>query len=344
MALETVERCPACGSGDAEIAHAAVPDFVFAASDEQWTLMACRECQSLYLRERPDRASIGQYYRTYYTHSDGSRSANISGINVGSAVLRRLANSWRNFRYGTQRESLGVLGTFLMVVLQPLRRWIDAESRHLPSAKARRPGFRVLDIGCGDGRFVRFAGECGCASVGMEVDPVAVEAARASGLDVRLGDAQRAIEIFGIESFDYITLSHVIEHVFEPRETLRNLRQLLRPGGRAWIETPNPDSFGHTVFGDRWRDLDPPRHLCLLSEFALRNAAENAGLELVEKHYRPFVPFEVFPWSAAARAATDRKPVSGWRLRLMCALYEIRGRLRPSGQEWLTLTFRRSNS
>ena len=92
--------------------------------------MACRECHSLYLRERPDRASIGQYYRTYYTHSDGSRSANISGINVGSAVLRRLANSWRNFRYGTQRESFGMLGTFLMVVLQPLRRWIDAESRH----------------------------------------------------------------------------------------------------------------------------------------------------------------------------------------------------------------------
>ena len=67
----------------------------------------------------------------------------------------------------------------------------------------------------------------------MEVDPVAVEAARASGLDVRLGDTQRAIEIFGIESFDYITLSHVIEHVFEPRETLVNLRKLLRPGGRV---------------------------------------------------------------------------------------------------------------
>lgn len=325
------------------VAHANVPDFVFRTSGELWTILSCTDCASLYLRERPDTASIGAYYKTYYTHQRSEAGPSISGIQLSSSILQRMANSWRNHRYGTQRDSLGDLGILMMLMMPPLRAWIDAESRHIPPRSARPATFRVLDVGCGDGRFVRFAQEAGCQSIGMEVDPKAVERAQQLGLDIHYGDAARALEMFGPSSFDWITLSHVIEHVHQPRQTLKILHDLLRVDGRLWIETPNPRSLGHRVFGDRWRDLDPPRHLCLLSRNAIIEAAFQSGLSLVAEHLRPFVPFETFPFSAAARnTGTSPDTKASWRVRLLSLACEVGSKFDSDGREWLTLIFARS--
>jgi len=176
----------------------------------------------------------------------------------------------------------------------------------------------------------------------MEVDPQAAELAQQLGLDIHYGDAARALEMFGPSSFDWITLSHVIEHVHQPRQTLQILHDLLRADGRLWIETPNPRSFGHRFFGDRWRDLDPPRHLCLLSRNAIIEAARQSGLSLAAEHLRPFVPFETFPFSGAAcdTGSPDRK--ANWRVRLLSLACEVRSKFESDGREWLTLIFAKS--
>ena len=343
MTTEAVDACPACGSKASSVAHASVPDFVFRASDERWTILSCAGCGSLYLRERPDSASIGEYYRQYYTHQGPSGGPVISGISLRSSQLQRLANSWRNYRYGTRRHSLGRLGIAMMLLMPPVRAWIDAECRHLPARESRRAGFRVLDVGCGDGRFVKFAQEAGCQSTGMEIDPQSVRQARERGLDVHQGDAAHALELFGPSSFDWITLSHVIEHVHRPRQTLQILRSLLRGDGHLWLETPNPDAFGHRIFRDRWRDLDPPRHLCLLSRKALQGIAADLGLSVVAEHRRPFVPFETFPFSATARAAAGEPAIPAWRVRMESLACEIRSLAEPDGREWLTMVLARSD-
>lgn len=337
MTIETVANCPMCGSEQRHTLHADVPDFVFHASDEHWTVVQCADCKSLYLPQRPDMASIGRYYDRYYTHLSAPDSAPISGIAVRSSWLKRLANSWRNARYGTDRPSLGPWGAMALVAAWPLRQWVHAECRHLPPHRAggRRP--RVLDVGFGDGRFLRFAAEARWDAHGMEIDPKAVAAAQAEGLQVHQGDIGDALVRFGPESFDYITMSHVIEHVHRQHEVLAAARALLRAGGTLWVETPNPESFGHRVFGARWRDLDPPRHLCLSTRRALIDAAARNGLPLAAEHHRPFVPFEVFPFSAAA-SGTPHRGAGG---RLQCAVYELLSLLRPQRREWLTLSFKR---
>jgi len=337
VSVETVTNCPMCGSTERRALHADVPDFVFHASDEHWAIAQCASCESLYLSERPDMASIGRYYDRYYTHSTAPDSAPISGIAVQSSWLKRLANSWRNARYGTNRPSLGPLGAVALVVAWPLRQWVHAECRHLPPHQTGRRRPRVLDVGFGDGRFLRFAAEAGWDAQGMEIDPKAVAAAQANGLQVHQGDISAALARFGSDSFDYITMSHVIEHVHHPHDVLAAARALLRAGGTLWVETPNPESFGHQVFGARWRDLDPPRHLCLSTRHALISAAARNGLPLEAEHHRPFVPFEVFPFSAAACGT----PYRGTRGTLQCAGYELLSLLRPQRREWLTLSFKR---
>lgn len=338
MTIELICTCPACGSPERTVMYAGVPDFVFHATDERWDIVRCNTCFSLYLPQRPNSESIGRYYDRYYTHHMSGADTNpISGIAVESSYLKRLANSWRNARHGTKRPSLGPLGVVAIVLAWPLRQWLEAECRHIPSALSRPRDFRVLDVGFGDGRFLRFATEAGCQAVGMEIDPKAVAGARECGLDVHAGDITAAEEIFGERAFDYITMSHVIEHVHSPREVLATAERMLKPGGTLWIETPNPLSLGHSFFGARWRDLDPPRHLCLMTPNALIALAASYGLDLAGQYYRPFVAFEVFPFSATASGGGKSRFLL-WMLSGACELLAF---FRPKRREWLTLSFTR---
>lgn len=334
--LETVSACPMCESVRHQLRFEDVPDFVFSASDERWKIEECSDCGSLFLPQRPDVASIGRYYEQYYTHDDEENGTAISGISVQSGLAKKLANSWRNHKYGTVRPSLGALGAAIVAANPLLRGWIEAESRHLP---VRTPGaapLRVLDVGHGDARFLRFVREIGCQAAGVEIDPKAVAQAQADGLDVVQGDIDAALDKWGAGSFDYITLSHVIEHVHDPRHVFGVAEKLLRSGGRLWIECPNPAARGLRIYRARWRDLDPPRHICIPSFKAMRMVAEEHGLDVEGCYTRPLVAFEVYPFSARASGRSNR---SGYFNALRA---EVANSFRNGSREWQTVTFRKA--
>ena len=62
------------------------------------------------------------------------------------------------------------------------------------------------------------------------------------------------------EKFDFITLRHVIEHVFDPVALINSCYALLNDSGILWIETPNGKSAGYDIYKSSWRGLEPPRH------------------------------------------------------------------------------------
>jgi 2-polyprenyl-3-methyl-5-hydroxy-6-metoxy-1,4-benzoquinol methylase len=331
--LETVLRCPMCDCASHHTRFNALPDFVFRATDEHWRIEKCDECYSLFLASRPRVDAIGRYYQRYYTHENESDSAAISGISVQSGFAKKLANSWRNQKYGSTRPSLGLIGVAAVLASPPLRHWIDAECRHLPGKSSTKRPLRVLDVGHGDGRFLKFVKEIGHEAMGLEIDPKAVEQARAAQLDVHQGDIDAATSIWGEGFFDYITMSHVIEHVHHPRAVIGTASRLLSPGGQLWIECPNPEARGINQYGGRWRDLDPPRHLCIPSRKALLSVAAEHDLALGEEHYRPFVPFEVYPFSSLAQGHSK---AAGYRRAARAELLNVFTRRK---REWLTLTF-----
>src|SRR5207245_4865170 len=119
------------------------------------------------------------------------------------------------------------------------------------------PRRSVLDIGCGDGYFLRIMRDLGWTVQGLEPDPKAAAFARAYGLDI----IQSPIEHASLPSnaFDVITTSHVIEHVLEPVTFLSVARRALRPDGLLYVFTPNAESWGHAMFGTSWSPLEPPR-------------------------------------------------------------------------------------
>lgn len=95
-------------------------------------------------------------------------------------------------------------------------------------------GRRWLDVGTGSGDILDVLGSRAARAVGIEPNSADRAAARARGLDVR-----HAVEEIAGESFDVITLFHVLEHLPDPLAMLRQLAALLAPRGLILIEVPH---------------------------------------------------------------------------------------------------------
>jgi len=107
---------------------------------------------------------------------------------------------------------------------------------------------------------------------------------------------------FPPDTFDVITLNHVLEHVSNPTEVLSICHRLCRSGGRIGIAVPNWRSLGHGVFGRHWYGLDAPRHTAVWERATLVQHLERASFRVQRARTT----------SAREWAATLR---SSWRFR-----------------------------
>lgn len=278
--LKNVHNCPVCNSNNRELLHEGLEDKMFHAPG-LWTMYRCKSCASAYLDPIPTPETIGLAYENYYTHIE---SPSYSSISLFRQFRRAIANSYRNYRFGTKDYPANLLGLVISFPLKKGRSIVDAGMRHLPKISKK---MKLLDLGCGNGAFLFHTSNAGWDVVGADFDSKAVAVASEKGLDVRLG----GVENFdpSADQFDVITLSHVIEHVCDPLEVLKACYALLKPGGFLWIETPNIDAEGHSLFGSSWRGLEPPRHLVLFSSKSLCGILKKTG----------FVDIEVQPYSPA---------------------------------------------
>jgi 2-polyprenyl-3-methyl-5-hydroxy-6-metoxy-1,4-benzoquinol methylase len=269
--LEAVLACPICGGPDRELTHAGLSDRVFGCAPGEWNLYRCATCGTGYLDPRPNAATIALAYASYFTHN----SAGEVGQPPRSAWRRHRTaqrNAYLNCEYGyhltpaTSRVPLG-LST------DRRQRW----DKLVDYLRFPGPGARLLDVGCGNGRFLLSMRAVGWEVSGVEPDPRAAAEAASVGLDVRTGLLQPGSQPDA--HYDAVTLNHVLEHFHHPLETMRLCREILKPGGTLFVATPNFAAAGHRLFGPDWFPLDPPRHLVLFTPHSLRQALETAGLE-----------------------------------------------------------------
>ena len=325
--LQAVGACPACLSPGREVLHDDLVDPVYG-SPGHWTSWRCHGCGSAYIDPRPSSASIGRAYSGYFTHT---RPAAASRAGLVGAVRERVWHGYLNAAHGYSLQPAWPAARALALI-PGWRARAAKVIRHLHPT-GERP--RVLDVGCGNGEFLQAIGQLGWDAHGVDPDPQAVAEATRAGLSVQAGT------IFDVDAggapFDAITLSHVIEHLHEPRSAMEHARALLRPGGMVWLATPNIDAIGHRTFGRHWFGLDPPRHLVVFTRRALIRLLGDAGFERAEALRSPanagwlFGPSEEI---AAGRSPKGMGPPRSRRLRLRAALASGASAVRPElGEE-----------
>jgi len=332
--LESVPNCPVCGSAQREVLYSDLTDRVFNVAPGKWTLHQCTQCQSAYLDPRPNQATIGLAYARYYTH-DAEDHPIVRRKGIVRAFIHDAMNGYRNARFGLNRQPSIRAGRWMIPMLPSIKAAVDAQCRDLP--RPPTGGGRLLDVGFGNGGFLTLATEAGWNAEGIDFDERAVEVARSRGLSVRCISADTFKEAEAL--YDVITISHVIEHVYDPVGLLRALFAQLKPGGMLWLDTPNLDSKGHQHFQKNWRDLDPPRHLVLFGGQTLMKVLQDCGFVDIQRRWRGLSVFDVYPVSEALERSADTSQASRQgKPPLREVLAELDEMIRPSRREFITLT------
>lgn len=280
--VEEIEECFLCQSKGTPL-YRGLRDLCFDVPGV-WSLLRCPGDGLVWLNPRPTVNDIRRVYTaTYYTHavSEEQRRPRLA------ALRRKIKRGLLGTAFGYRELLNGPVVLWLGRVsslFPPFKEFVGVQIMYLKGTDRGK----LLDVGCGSGQFLVGMRELGWDVLGVEPDPEAARIAKERfGLPVIVAPLEEAGP--PNNSFDAITMSHVVEHVHDPIAILRECARLLKPGGKLVVITPNIASLGHRLFRTAWRGLEPPRHLNLFSPRTLHACAERAGLKIARLDTRAFM-------------------------------------------------------
>ncbi|WP_439489310.1 class I SAM-dependent methyltransferase [Algoriphagus sp.] len=164
---------------------------------------------------------------------------------------------------------------------------IPKEARYL---KMLEEGTKFLDVGCGLGLGLAYANKLNCDLYATEFDTGALEFVK-ENFPVKTFQGDIWDAGYPDEYFDFIHISHVIEHVLDPKAYIAEMKRIVKPGGYIAIGTPNMSSNLYRFH--RWSKLlrlqvpdiiDGLEHTFIFPKPLLRKLCEEHGLT-VSDHY-----------------------------------------------------------
>lgn len=232
------ERCPVC---DSTGIHHVFDAKDYTVSSESFGIWQCGNCSVRFTQNVPSLNDIGRYYQSenYISHTETSKG---------------LVN-WLYLR---------------------VRKFTLSSKRVLIEKETNRKTGAMLDIGAGTGAFVHHMKSKGWNAQGVEPDDGAIRRA-ATEYDVELKPSAELFN-FAAETFDVVTLWHVLEHVHDLHGYLQQIKKILRPGGSIFIAVPNYTSYDAGCYGYFWAAYDVPRHLYHFSPASMNELMKRHGL------------------------------------------------------------------
>jgi 2-polyprenyl-3-methyl-5-hydroxy-6-metoxy-1,4-benzoquinol methylase len=234
------KSCPNCGNANISFVLSAKD---YTVSDESFEIWECGNCTLRFTQNAPGSEEIGKYYQSenYISHSDTAKG-------------------------------------FINNLYHKVRKHTLIQKRKLIIKTTGKSMGNILDLGCGTGAFLDTMQHANWKCSGIEPDENARQKAQELyGLQVKATDE---FYNFPSETFDAITLWHVLEHVHDLHSYIQQLRKLLAPGGKLFIAVPNYNSADEKMYNEYWAAYDVPRHLYHFSPKAMRQLMDTHGLEI----------------------------------------------------------------
>ena len=215
------KSCPNCG--DTQIFNVlSVKDHTV--SDEEFEIWECKNCTLRFTQNVPNQENIGKYYQSenYISHSDTSKG-------------------------------------FINNLYHKVRKRTLVQKKKLIEKTTGKQTGNILDVGAGTGAFLNTMKNAGWRYTGLEPD----KTAREKAFELYGIHLQESENIYSLpsESFDAITLWHVLEHVHGLHKYVEQLKDLLLPDGKLFIAVPNYTSGDEKIYDEFWAAYDVPRHL-----------------------------------------------------------------------------------
>jgi len=248
----------------------------------------CRHCGHLQTNPRPTREAIRIYYpETYSAHS-------LSCARV-SRSLRDLKLLELARRFSFLGKLLLPIATYRFRRLVPL--WLDKKCGLL------------LEIGSGVGWFCKLAAAMGWQPVGLDISVKACQEAKEMWGIAEVCSDSLSLP-FKSQTFHLVVLCHTLEHLFSPKQVLREVHRVLRENGWVALEVPNANSFGRKLFGEEWGSWELPRHLHHFTPETLKKVLELAGfqnIKVVSARHKPhLLAARLFPKKLCLLAKVGR--------------------------------------
>jgi 2-polyprenyl-3-methyl-5-hydroxy-6-metoxy-1,4-benzoquinol methylase len=247
------KACPLCSSQETSHFQSCTDHFV---SQEVFNICKCKNCGFIFTQDAPAESEAGHFYESdnYISHSDSRKS-------------------------------------FTDKTYQLIRKIMLTRKKNLICKVTGLSSGTILDIGSGTGHFLNTMKTAGWHTDGIEINESAREYAL-SKFNIGTISPQN-IDGLPKESFDCITLWHVLEHFYDPFRIMEDIAGLIKPDGVVVIALPNCNSSDAKKYGKNWAAWDVPRHLwhfnqSTFSIFALKNK-----FSIINKGYLPFDVFYI---------------------------------------------------
>lgn len=248
---QIIGTCVLCGGTDL-VPFASGYDYEIRTCANEWKFKRCANCEHVQLDPRPATAELSVIYPThYYSYT---MSEKLSAIALrGKDLLDRLK-------------------------LRKILRYLKS------------PPTTYLDIGCGDGRYLRSIESSNSIPrsniYGLELNEKTVEKLRGEGFEV-FYERVETCNAIQPGSISLATMFHVIEHVDDPVAVIAKISDWLVAGGILAIETPNIDALDAKLFRKTyWGGYHFPRHWHLFHEKTLSELLRRQGIEPIHISYQ----------------------------------------------------------
>ena len=178
------------------------------------------------------------------------------------------------------------LNDFLSGQLSRSRSW-RGEREKIRLVESYVPRGKILDVGCGDAKFLWALDPRSWERSGVDFSRATVDLVRSHIAALHLVAGDIFSGEFSPGSFNVITFWHSLEHLPSPEKVLERAAALLRPGGWIFVSLPNLDSLQARRFRQRWYGFDDvPRHLFHFSTRSLDRLLVESGFEI--RRHLPF--------------------------------------------------------